>query len=102
VLSVLQYQQVYQGPDSEEHKSKFSHELIGGALAYEATKGQSFLSYLIDRPHALNRVAFDDAAYEDHERKNGKPESHARAKEIIAGLVGAEADKCVCPCTSPQ
>lgn len=73
---------------TEEHKAKFSHELIGGAAAYEAMK-----------------------AYEEHQEKNGsfdllsspmiqstnilsgKPDSHAQAKEILAGLAGAFIDR---------
>jgi hypothetical protein len=42
------------------HKAALSHELIGGAAAYEAAK-----------------------AYEDHVAANGKPDSHAKAKEIL-------------------
>ncbi|PYH29895.1 DUF3759 domain-containing protein [Aspergillus neoniger CBS 115656] len=59
-----------QGEVTEEHKAKFSHELIGGAAAYEAMK-----------------------AYEEHQEKNGKPDSHAQAKEILAGLAGAFVDR---------
>nr|AGH33738.1 CipC [Aspergillus carbonarius] len=55
---------------TEEHKAKFTHEFIGGAAAYEAMK-----------------------AYEEHQAKNGKPESHAQAKEILAGLAGAFIDR---------
>ncbi|RDK41663.1 hypothetical protein M752DRAFT_294502 [Aspergillus phoenicis ATCC 13157] len=55
---------------TEEHKAKFSHELIGGAAAYEAMK-----------------------AYEEHQAKNGKPDNHAQAKEILAGLAGAFVDR---------
>ncbi|GAA90260.1 hypothetical protein AKAW_08374 [Aspergillus luchuensis IFO 4308] len=55
---------------TEEHKAKFSHELIGGAAAYEAMK-----------------------AYEEHQEKNGKPDNHAQAKEILAGLAGAFIDR---------
>ncbi|KAJ5386856.1 hypothetical protein N7509_009397 [Penicillium cosmopolitanum] len=62
------YQQYSQNP--EEHKAKFSHELIGGAAAFEAMK-----------------------AYEDHEARNGQVDNHARAKEIAAGLAGAFIDR---------
>ncbi|KAL2070430.1 hypothetical protein VTL71DRAFT_13456 [Oculimacula yallundae] len=55
---------------SDEHKAKFSHELIGGAAAYEAAK-----------------------AYERHVAENGKPDSHAEAKEILAGFAGAFIDR---------
>ncbi|KAI0297662.1 hypothetical protein BC826DRAFT_1000544 [Russula brevipes] len=57
---------------SHEHKAKLSHELVGGAAAFEAAK-----------------------AYRDHEAKNGKPPSHAKAKEIFAGLSGVAVDRIV-------
>ncbi|GCB20015.1 hypothetical protein AAWM_02900 [Aspergillus awamori] len=60
----------YNERPQEEHQAKFSHELIGGAAAYEAMK-----------------------AYEDHQAKNGKPANHAQAKEILAGLAGAFIDR---------
>ncbi|KAJ5103207.1 hypothetical protein N7532_003736 [Penicillium argentinense] len=62
------YQEYSQNP--EEHQAKFSHELIGGAAAYEAMK-----------------------AYEDHEAREGKVDDHAKAKEIVAGLAGAFIDR---------
>lgn len=80
------------------HEAKWSHELIGGAAAYEAMK-----------------------AYEDHEARNGIPthpittshtpctqyqstnailflclgkiDNHAKAKEVVAGLIGAFVDR---------
>ncbi|KAJ6105972.1 hypothetical protein N7512_009489 [Penicillium capsulatum] len=55
---------------SQPHEAKFSHEVIGGAAAYEAMK-----------------------AYEEHEARNGQEPSHAKAKEIIAGLAGAFIDR---------
>jgi hypothetical protein len=54
----------------DEHKAKISHELIGGAAAYEAAK-----------------------AYENHCEQNGKPESHKEAKELLAGFAGAFIDR---------
>ncbi|RAK99591.1 DUF3759 domain-containing protein [Aspergillus ibericus CBS 121593] len=53
-----------------EHKAKLSHEVIGGAAAYEAMK-----------------------SWEEHQARNGKPDNHAQAKEILAGLAGAFIDK---------
>jgi hypothetical protein len=47
-----------------------SHELIGGAAAYEAAK-----------------------AYENHCAANGQPASHAEAKELFAGFAGAFVDR---------
>ncbi|KAL3477594.1 hypothetical protein BJX99DRAFT_225806 [Aspergillus californicus] len=55
---------------NQEHQAKFSHELIGGAASFEAMK-----------------------AYEDHVARNGKPDSHAKAKEILAGFAGAFIDR---------
>ncbi|EAW12087.1 DUF3759 domain-containing protein [Aspergillus clavatus NRRL 1] len=60
--------QSYNG--SEEHKAKLSHELIAGAASFEAAK-----------------------AYEEHVARNGQPESHAKAKEILAGFAGAFIDR---------
>ena len=42
------------------HKAELSHELIAAAASYEAAK-----------------------AYEKHVAANGKPDSHAQAKEIL-------------------
>jgi hypothetical protein len=53
-----------------DNKAELSHELIAGAASYEAMK-----------------------AYEEHCQKEGKPESHERAKEIIAGFAGAFIDR---------
>ncbi|KAL7423657.1 hypothetical protein Q5752_001238 [Cryptotrichosporon argae] len=63
--------QVYNvDPNNQDHKAALSHELIGGAAAFEAMK-----------------------AYEQHEAREGKAPSHEKAKEIIAGLAGAEIDR---------
>ena len=62
------YDQVVNAP----HQAKLSHELIAAAASYEAAK-----------------------AYEDHVAKNGQPDSHAKAKEILAGLAGAFVDRIV-------
>jgi len=53
-----------------EHKAALSHELLAGAAAFEAAK-----------------------AYEKHCEENGEPQSHAKAKEILAGLAGAFIDR---------
>ncbi|KZW04021.1 hypothetical protein EXIGLDRAFT_737763 [Exidia glandulosa HHB12029] len=55
-----------------EHKAALSHELIAAAASYEAAK-----------------------AYEQHVAVNGKPDSHEKAKEIIAALSGAFIDRVV-------
>ncbi|OAX43467.1 hypothetical protein K503DRAFT_140006 [Rhizopogon vinicolor AM-OR11-026] len=61
----------FNGSD-EPHKASLSHELLGGAAAFEAAK-----------------------AYEDHCAKNGRPDNHALAKEIFAGFAGAAVDRLV-------
>jgi len=69
----------FSSPQSQEfydsdapHQASLSHELLGGAVAFEAAK-----------------------AYEDHCAKNGKPDNHALAKEIFAGFAGAALDRVV-------
>ncbi|KAL3429631.1 hypothetical protein BDV09DRAFT_180065 [Aspergillus tetrazonus] len=53
-----------------EHRAKFSHELIAGAASFEAMK-----------------------AYENHCEREGKPQSHETAKELLAGFAGAFIDR---------
>ncbi|PPQ98512.1 hypothetical protein CVT24_004003 [Panaeolus cyanescens] len=55
-----------------EQATELSHELIAAAASYEAAK-----------------------AYEDHCARNGQPESHAKAKEILAGIAGGFIDRIV-------
>ncbi|KAJ7059376.1 hypothetical protein C8F01DRAFT_989395 [Mycena amicta] len=62
------YEEVTNAP----HKAALSHELIAGAASHEAAK-----------------------AYEKHCAENGKPDSHAKAKEIMAGFAGAFIDRMV-------
>ncbi|KAF7374913.1 hypothetical protein MSAN_00377400 [Mycena sanguinolenta] len=49
-----------------KHSADMSHELLAGAASFAAAK-----------------------AYADHCKKNGKPTSHAEAKELLAGFAGA-------------
>ncbi|KAF7292382.1 Mitochondrial carrier protein [Mycena chlorophos] len=55
-----------------ENKATLSHELIAAAASYEAAK-----------------------AYAAHCEAEGKPESHAKAKELIAAFSGAFIDRMV-------
>ncbi|KAF2021227.1 hypothetical protein BU24DRAFT_457224 [Aaosphaeria arxii CBS 175.79] len=64
------YERVYNNDQFEEHKSSFGHELVAGGAAFAGFK-----------------------AFEDHQRREGKPVSHAFAKELLAGFAGAEVDK---------
>ncbi|KAK6542391.1 hypothetical protein TWF694_006346 [Orbilia ellipsospora] len=60
----------YQNTDISQHEPSKVHELLAGAASYEAMK-----------------------AYEQHCDANGQPQSHERAKEIIAGFAGAFIDR---------
>ncbi|KAI0796661.1 hypothetical protein C8Q75DRAFT_741885 [Abortiporus biennis] len=64
--------QAYDQVTNAPHKAELSHELIAAAASYEAAK-----------------------AYEQHVERNGQPESHEKAKEILAGLTGAFVDRIV-------
>ncbi|KAH8979235.1 hypothetical protein EDB92DRAFT_1821111 [Lactarius akahatsu] len=64
--------ETYNNVEPHEHEAKLSHEVVSGAAAYEAAK-----------------------AYSDHCKRNGKPDSHSKAKEVFAGLSGAAVDRLV-------
>ncbi|KZZ90068.1 hypothetical protein AAP_04018 [Ascosphaera apis ARSEF 7405] len=64
------HEEVYNGDEMEHHHAKFSHNVIAGAASYQAMK-----------------------AYSDHKAKHGTPDNHATAKNVIAGIVGAEVDR---------
>ncbi|KAL1602091.1 hypothetical protein SLS59_005259 [Nothophoma quercina] len=61
------YEQVYNNDNFEENKSSLSHEVVAGGAAFAGFK-----------------------AFEDHQRNEGKPVSHAFAKELVAGFAAAE------------
>ncbi|KZT05527.1 uncharacterized protein LAESUDRAFT_701788 [Laetiporus sulphureus 93-53] len=65
-------QDAYNQAVNSPHQAELSHEVISGAAAYEAAK-----------------------AYEKHCEQNGKPASHAEAKELLAGFTGAFVDRLV-------
>eukprot|EP00271_Cylindrocystis_brebissonii_P011830 TRINITY_DN29799_c0_g1_i1.p1 TRINITY_DN29799_c0_g1~~TRINITY_DN29799_c0_g1_i1.p1 ORF type:complete len:115 (-),score=28.87 TRINITY_DN29799_c0_g1_i1:285-629(-) len=58
--------------DLKQHEPSFFHEMIAGAAGFSAMR-----------------------AYEQHEAANGKPQSYALFKEILAGFAAAEVDKMV-------
>ncbi|KAI1928280.1 Glutathione synthetase [Ophidiomyces ophidiicola] len=60
------HKQVY----GKEDNPKFSQELLAGAASFEGFR-----------------------LFENHQRKEGKPVSHAFAKELLVGFVGGEVDK---------
>ena len=57
------YDSVYKG----NHEAKFSHEAVAGAASFAAVK-----------------------LFEDRQRREGKPVSHAFAKEALAAIAGGE------------
>ncbi|CAG8631481.1 4478_t:CDS:2 [Ambispora leptoticha] len=61
------HEEVYGG---KTHKAKLSHEAVAGAAAFAAFR-----------------------AYEKKREKEGKKDNHALAKELIAALAAAEAEK---------
>ncbi|CRG88998.1 hypothetical protein PISL3812_06033 [Talaromyces islandicus] len=62
--------ETWNSSEPKEHDASLVHELIAGAASYEAAK-----------------------AYENHVAENGQPDSHAKAKEIMAGFAGAFVDR---------
>jgi hypothetical protein len=63
---VIQINLVLLHTNSIVNRAKWTHELVGGAAAFAAMR-----------------------EYEKHEEKNGKPENHQLAKELLAGFAGA-------------
>ncbi|KAF8859936.1 hypothetical protein BDZ45DRAFT_339412 [Acephala macrosclerotiorum] len=63
-------QDSYQQVQDSGNTSSLSHEVVAGGASFAAFK-----------------------YFEDQQRKEGKPVSHAFAKELLAGFAGAEVDK---------
>lgn len=63
-------QENYEKVESGNHEATLSHELVGSAAAFAGMK-----------------------AFEAKQRKEGKPVSHAMAKELLAAAVGFEVDR---------
>jgi len=66
--------QAYQQSTDPDNQPKFTHELAAGGAAFYAAR-----------------------EYEKHCEANGKPESHQKAKELLAGFAGAFFDREVEP-----
>ncbi|KAJ7590970.1 hypothetical protein C8J56DRAFT_934343 [Mycena floridula] len=64
--------QAYDEVVNAPHKATLSHELLAAAASYEAMK-----------------------SYEKHVEENGQPDSHAKAKELLAAFSGAFVDRMV-------
>ena len=70
VVTLVKYQ------SAPPHEAHVSHELIGGAAAFEVCP---HLFLIIDVPMDILQAA---KAYEKHCEANGKPVNHAKAKEL--------------------
>ncbi|GAA6019252.1 hypothetical protein JCM10207_005054 [Rhodosporidiobolus poonsookiae] len=64
------FPRVGRSEDEEGHEASWLHELIAGAAAFKTQK-----------------------AYPDHDEKNGTPQNHETAKELLAGFAAAAADR---------
>ena len=64
---------------SKPHKAKLSHELIAGALGYEASAS----NYIFEMNGQLISITQGAKAYEDHQKAKGKKVSHPKLKEIL-------------------
>ncbi|KAJ7184669.1 hypothetical protein C8R46DRAFT_1208853 [Mycena filopes] len=60
----------YNEMEGNKHKADISHQLLAGAASFAAAR-----------------------EYEKHCEKNGKPQSHAEAKELLAGFAAAFIDR---------
>ncbi|KAJ6517299.1 hypothetical protein C8R47DRAFT_1086924 [Mycena vitilis] len=65
-----QQKQNFDELNGNKHKADISHELLAGAASFAAAH-----------------------EYEKHCEKNGKPQSHAEMKELLAGFAGAFIDR---------
>ncbi|KAJ3913696.1 hypothetical protein F5877DRAFT_51879 [Lentinula edodes] len=74
------YDQVVNAP----HKAELSHELIAAAASYE-------VCHCSPNDRRLQAAK----AYEKHCAENGKPDNHAKAKELLAAFSGAFVDRMV-------
>jgi hypothetical protein len=64
---------------NNNHQASVTHEVLGGAVAYEVWP---HFSFFIDVT-VLTDILQAAKAYENHCAENGRPDSHAKAKEIL-------------------
>lgn len=69
----------------QHNKGSLAHDALGGAVAYEVRACSLFELCPFMPTVVVHRLRPIQAfkAYEDHLAKNGKPDSHAKAKEIL-------------------
>lgn len=106
------YNQVYDDnnpPYDDDNKAKFSHEAVGGelrlfnrlcaalhlVLAFVACNVAQRVTFAeVDFASAGAAAFFAMREYEKHQAANGQPPSHQFAKEMMAGVAGAEVSFC--------
>lgn len=88
------YHQQWNNSEPREHDPSFVHELIAGAASYEAAKAYE---EHCDRngTHMNNPAAVQGPMRRDSDIffLIGQPQSHEKAKEIMAGFAGAFIDR---------
>ena len=72
VVTLVKYQ------DTPPHQAHMSHELLGGAAAFEVCSSPLFII-----TNGLTDIFQAAKGYEKHCAENGKPQSHAKAKELL-------------------
>lgn len=107
------YNQVYDDNNAsydDDNKAKFSHEAVGGKLrVHKRLCAAWHLLLAAVAPDVAQRVTFAEfdfakcagaaaffamREYEKHQAANGQPPSHQFAKELMAGVAGAEVSFC--------
>ncbi|KAK2818395.1 hypothetical protein FQN49_007944 [Arthroderma sp. PD_2] len=89
--NISEHAQAHNEVTNAPHKAALSHELIAGAAAYEAAK--AYENRVQENGKAA--VFLSDIREEEANNVLGKPDSHAKAKEILAGFAGAFIDRTV-------
>ncbi|KAE8414265.1 hypothetical protein BDV36DRAFT_299179 [Aspergillus pseudocaelatus] len=85
------YNQVTQSP----HKAELSHELLGATASYEAMKAYEKHCAANGTVDSYPILPSDERQYRINHRLQEKPDSHAEAKELIAGFAGAFLDRVI-------
>ncbi|KAJ5337208.1 hypothetical protein N7541_005370 [Penicillium brevicompactum] len=85
----------YNSAPVEEHDPSLIHELIAGAASYEAAKAyENHVAENGNYPHPFDRFAVvNNVVLTPDVKQLGPPDSHAQAKEIMAGFAGAFIDR---------
>ena len=83
--------QSYETVTSRPHEASWSHELIGGAAAYEAMK--AYENHEAANGTRFHRSCASTSRLTVFSLITGQIDDHAKAKEFIAGIAGAFVDR---------